>query len=73
MVVETQEGEQLVDRQSHELTRQSKPEMEQVFPQGLSPQQPERESEPPLNANEPRTPRDMGEQEQEHGTCQQWL
>ena len=73
MVVETQEREEPVGRQSDEPIGQPEPEMEQVFPQGLSPQQPERQPEPPLNDDEQRTPRDRKEQELEHETCQQWL
>ena len=85
MVVETQEREELVGRQSDKPAGQPEPEMEQVFPQGLSPRQPERQLELPLNEDEHRTPRDKGEQElglesgqqvaagNQHGTYQQWL
>ena len=73
VVVEPRVREEPVGRQSDEPAGQPEPDMEQVFPQGLSPRQPERQSEPPLNDDEQRTPRDRKEQELEHGTCQQWL
>ena len=63
VVVESQEREEPVGRKNEESAGQPEPEMEQLFPQGLSPQQQERQLQLPLNEEEERTPRDRGEKE----------